>query len=125
MTTLQQIFLISGSLLGFLGVAAGAFGAHLLKSKLSIASFDIYEVAVRYQMYHALAMIALVGIMHVMPSTWLLISGIFWLLGIIVFSGSLYLFVFTEIRAWGAITPIGGVFLLIGWLCLFFGGITQ
>jgi uncharacterized membrane protein YgdD (TMEM256/DUF423 family) len=122
MTNWQHFFLITGALFGFLGVAAGAFGAHLLKSKLSIDSFDVFEVAVRYQMYHALALIGLVAILGFIPSTWLTIAGWLFIIGIFIFSGSLYAYVLSGIRTWGAVTPIGGLILLLGWLSLLLGG---
>lgn len=125
MTTLQQIFLIFGALFGFLGVAAGAFGAHLLKTRLPSDSLNIFEVAVRYQMYHALVLIALVALIGLFPSLWLTSAGWFFITGVVIFSGSLYALVFSGVRIWGAITPIGGLLLLIGWLALLLGGIIA
>lgn len=125
MTTLQHICLIAGSLFGFLAVALGAFGAHLLKSKLSTHSFEVFEVGVRYQMYHALALIGLTAIMSLLPSIWLTIAGWSFILGTIIFSGSLYVLVLSNVRSWGAITPIGGFCLLIGWLSLILGSILT
>lgn len=115
----QQIFVASGAFLGFLSVAAGAFGAHLLKHKLSLDDLNIFETAARYQMYHALALV-LVGIaLHFVQSKWLLGAGWLFLVGILIFSGSLYTLVFSGVRQWGMITPIGGFSFLAGWLCLF------
>lgn len=123
MTTLQHIFLSSSALFGFLGVAAGAFGAHLLKSRLPADSLNIFEVAVRYQMYHALVLLILVVLIGFFPSSWLTSAGWLFITGIVIFSGSLYALVFSGIRLWGAITPIGGILLLMGWLALLLGGI--
>jgi uncharacterized membrane protein YgdD (TMEM256/DUF423 family) len=125
MNTLQQIFLIFGALFGFLGVAAGAFGAHFLKSRLPVDSLNIFEVAVRYQMYHALVLITLVAFVGLFPSIWLTIAGWLFITGVVIFSGSLYALLFSGIRLWGAITPIGGLFLLMGWLALLLAGIIA
>lgn len=100
-----------GAVLGFLGVAAGAFGAHGLKGMLTADRLEIFETAVRYQMYHSLALVAS-GILGSSKAGWA------FLLGVVVFSGSLYLLVLTEKRWLGAITPIGGVLLLVGWVFL-------
>ncbi len=114
-------WIVIGALFGLLAVAAGAFGAHALKSKLSSDSLAIFETAARYQMFHALALV-LIGIMAksiaVPMLEW---SGLFFFSGIILFSGSLYLLVFTGVTAFGAVTPIGGLCFLIGWLLLAFG----
>lgn len=123
MTTLQQIFFAAGSLLGFIGVAAGAFGAHLLKSKISIESLNVFEVGVRYQMYHALALMGLAALLGFFPSTWLAVAGWLFIFGSVIFSGSLYILVFSGIRYWGAVTPIGGLCLLFGWLSLLLGAL--
>jgi uncharacterized membrane protein YgdD (TMEM256/DUF423 family) len=100
-----------GSLMALVGVAAGAFGAHGLKSHASAERMEIFEVAVRYQMYHAIALV-LAGILDAQQAGWCF-SG-----GILLFSGSLYLLVLTEQRWLGAVTPLGGVLFLLGWLLL-------
>jgi uncharacterized membrane protein YgdD (TMEM256/DUF423 family) len=100
-----------GSLMALVGVAAGAFGAHGLKSHASAERMEIFEVAVRYQMYHAIALV-LAGILDAQQAGWRF-SG-----GILLFSGSLYLLVLTEQRWLGAVTPLGGVLFLLGWLLL-------
>ena len=100
-----------GALIGLIGVAAGAFGAHGLKSTLSVERLETFEVAVRYQMYHAIALV-LAGMLRADRAAWC------FFLGIIIFSGSLYLLVLLEQRWLGAITPIGGVLLIGGWLLL-------
>ena len=123
MTKWQQIFLIGGALYGLLRVAAGAFGAHLLKSKISSELLNIFEVAVRYQMYHALALLGLGMLLNVVPSLWLTLAGGLFIGGTAIFSGSLYLLIFSGIRAWGAVTPIGGFLLILGWLSLLLGAI--
>lgn len=112
----QQIFFASGALLAFLSVAAGSFGAHLLKQRLLPDQLGIFETAVRYQMYHALALILVALSFQFISSNWVLGAGWLFLLGTILFSGSLYLILFTGIKAWGMVTPIGGTLFLLGWL---------
>ncbi len=101
-------------ILGFLGVALGAFGAHMLKSKLSEEMFAIYQVGVLYHLIHAIALFALAlygknSGMDIRPGAWLFV------IGIVVFSGSLYMLSFTGIRTLGAITPLGGLSFLLAW----------
>ena len=100
-----------GSLLGFLGVALGAFGAHAIQDRVEPRFFEIYKTASHYLMIHALALV-LFGLSR---------SGRFWpgwcfLFGIVIFCGSLFALVFTGIKALGAITPIGGLLFMAGWL---------
>lgn len=115
----SQDYIFWGSLFAFSGIAAGAFGAHGLKSVYSADVLVIYETAVRYQMYHALAL-TFVGCLRDVKSPYLLQwSGICWTTGIFVFSGSLYALVFTGIKRWGMITPLGGMLFLLGWFFLF------
>jgi len=107
------------SLFGGLGVALGAFGAHGLRGRLSPEMLAIFETGVRYQVYHALALIAVVVAIGRWPSSSLpAIAGWLFVAGIIVFSGSLYALALSGQRWWGAITPLGGVAFLGGWLCL-------
>ncbi|HEX7879746.1 MAG TPA: DUF423 domain-containing protein [Candidatus Eisenbacteria bacterium] len=106
-----------GALSGFTAVALGAFGAHALKSRLTPDMLAIFETGVRYQMYHALALLA-VGILANKPGTAAGRSGLAFALGTLVFSGSLYLLALTGQRWLGAITPIGGLLYLAGWLNL-------
>jgi uncharacterized membrane protein YgdD (TMEM256/DUF423 family) len=102
-----------GCFLALLAVAAGAFGAHGLKSHLSAARLETFETAVRYQMYHAIATI-LAGFLRAPVAGWCFV------LGIAIFSGSLYLLVLTDARWLGALTPVGGLLFLIGWTLLAF-----
>ena len=110
-----------GAILGALGVILGAFGAHGLKERLDAYSLDIFETAVRYQMYHVPALLA-VGLLDVVGRGGfaLNLAGWSFTLGILVFSGSLYLLsvLGSQYRWLGAITPIGGLFLIIGWVAL-------
>jgi len=107
-----------GAVNGYLGVAAGAFGAHFLKNRLSANDLTTFEVAARYQMYHALALLAVSTMAHARPSA--TVSGAGWcmFLGIILFSGSLYGLALGGWKWLGPITPIGGLSLLAGWLML-------
>ena len=122
---MERVFLIIGAILGFFAVAAGAFGAHALRGRLSAEMLDIFEVAVRYQMYHALALVALGWVTVRAPTPTLNLSG--WLMvgGTVVFSGTLYILALTGIRWLGAITPLGGLALMAGWACLTWGAWTA
>jgi uncharacterized membrane protein YgdD (TMEM256/DUF423 family) len=121
----QKLLLILGAFLGFVSVGAGAFGAHVLKQKLTADLAAIFEVGVRYQMYHALAMGLAAWVVGVVPNGWVWASGWMFFAGTVIFSGSLYILALTAVRAWGAVTPIGGVILLLGWLCLAIGVIIS
>jgi uncharacterized membrane protein YgdD (TMEM256/DUF423 family) len=115
---MDRFFFAAGSLMAFLAVALGAFGAHALKSKLSADMLDIFEVGVRYQMYHALGLIAVSWALSRWPESNLNAAGWAFIIGIVIFSGSLYVLSLTGIRWFGAITPIGGVAFLAGWAIL-------
>jgi uncharacterized membrane protein YgdD (TMEM256/DUF423 family) len=121
---MERILLAAGALLGFAAVAGGAFGAHALRGRLSAQMLEVFETAVRYQMYHALALVLTGVLLTRFFSTALSAAGWFFLAGVLIFSGSLYLMTFTGARWLGAITPIGGIAFLLGWLCLFWGSIT-
>ena len=111
--------LLAGSLLGFLSVAIGAFGAHALKPfLLETNRLSTYETAVQYQMYHGLALL-LTGILGIlMPKVDFSVVSLLFLLGILIFSGSLYLLCATGIKWLGAITPLGGTAFLTAWLLM-------
>jgi uncharacterized membrane protein YgdD (TMEM256/DUF423 family) len=117
---MNKFFLLSGSVLGLLGVAVGAFGAHALKAMLQAAGrAETFETAVRYMFYHAIALV-LVGILSKeFPGNTINWSGNAFLLGTLIFSGSLFLICFTGINVFGAVAPIGGTLLVIGWGLLF------
>jgi uncharacterized membrane protein YgdD (TMEM256/DUF423 family) len=122
---MERTFLVSGALLGALAVAAGAFGAHALKDRLSPDLASTYELAVRYQMYHALALLAVGVVLARFPGWAVQVAGWLFLAGTLIFSGTLYLLVLTGTRWLGAITPIGGTALLLGWLALAWGIIQR
>jgi uncharacterized membrane protein YgdD (TMEM256/DUF423 family) len=114
----SKMFLILGIILGFLGVAFGAFGAHALKQRISPDYLAIFEVGVRYQMYHALLLIAIAFIYAYFPGNLAYASGLLTFAGTLIFSGSLYILTLSGVTMWGAITPIGGLLLLGGWFML-------
>ena len=119
------LWIIIGSALAALAVAIGAFGAHGLKSRVSADDLIIFETGVRYQMYHSLALI-LLGLIGVnFQSNVVQLPAILFLVGIIIFSGTLYLIPLTGLRWLGAITPIGGTALILGWIVLIFNLIRS
>ncbi|MDH3589880.1 MAG: DUF423 domain-containing protein [Gammaproteobacteria bacterium] len=107
-----------GALTGATGVALGAFGAHALKNRITADLLTVFEIGVRYQMYHALALLAVGWAATRWPGSWINASGWLFLVGVVVFSGSLYLMTLTGARWLGAITPIGGLCLILGWITL-------
>lgn len=113
-----RLFFMLGAVSGALGVAAGAFGAHALRDKVEPRLLEIFETAARYEMYHALALLAVGLLASRWPSGLLNSAGWLFVAGTLFFSGSLYAMTFTGIRALGAITPIGGVCFIAGWICL-------
>jgi uncharacterized membrane protein YgdD (TMEM256/DUF423 family) len=123
---MDRLFLSIGAVSALLAVAAGAFGAHALKARLDADLLDVFETGARYQMYHALALLA-VGLVitrfsaNAGAQTWLVAAGWLFLAGTVLFSGSLYVLALSGVRWLGAITPLGGVAWLIGWGALAFG----
>jgi uncharacterized membrane protein YgdD (TMEM256/DUF423 family) len=116
--TSQRLFFTLGTLSAFVAVAAGAFGAHALKTRLAPDLLAVFEVAVRYQMYHALALIVCAWAADRWPGTLPTSAGWLFVAGTLIFSGSLYALSLTGVRWLGALTPLGGVAFLAGWLCL-------
>jgi len=116
----QKLTLILGSVFGGLGVALGAFGAHALKPMLLANNkLETFELAVRYQFYHAFALLIIGLTMNSFPTDiYLQRASLFMTLGIILFSGSLYALAFNAGKAVAFVTPIGGVFFLLGWLMM-------
>lgn len=115
---MSRFWLTTAAISGFLCVALGAFGAHALKNVLDSTGREIYEKAVQYQMFHTAALL-LVGVLqnsHPQGS----LAGPAWsfLLGLVLFSGSLYALALTGVKAWGAVTPFGGLAFLLGWAWL-------
>jgi uncharacterized membrane protein YgdD (TMEM256/DUF423 family) len=116
---MDLIFFLLASLLGGLGVALGAFGAHAMRGRIAENLLANFETGVRYHFYHALALVAVAVAIQRWPNSNLpVIAGWLFVVGVVIFSGSLYVMAFTGLRWLGAITPIGGVALIAGWLCL-------
>jgi uncharacterized membrane protein YgdD (TMEM256/DUF423 family) len=120
-------FLRTAAVLGVLAVTLGAFGAHGLKKIVPPETLGTFETGVRYQFYHTLALLAIAILFEKFPLRSIRYAGICFITGIVLFSGSLYLLTLLQatntvgLRGIGAITPIGGVFFIAGWVCLFLG----
>jgi uncharacterized membrane protein YgdD (TMEM256/DUF423 family) len=117
---MQRTFLAIAALFGLLAVAAGAFGAHALEARLTPERLAIFETAARYQMYHALALLAVAIVAALRPESSSLLNAAGWsyVAGTLVFCGTLYLLALGAPRWLGAITPIGGLAFLAGWALL-------
>ena len=117
---LTRIFIAAAALFGGLSVAGGAFASHALKNQLSDRALGIFETGARYQMYHALALLLVALLLNRAEEfqTFFAVAGWAFIVGTIVFSGSLYALSLTDIKWLGAITPLGGVALIVGWGCL-------
>jgi len=118
-------WLFVGSLLAGSGVAVGAFGAHGLRSALSVEMLEVYETGVRYQMYHGLALLALAWAANRSDSRWFRAAGWLFVSGTLIFSGTLYALAISGIGWLGAITPLGGLCLISGWVCLAVGSARR
>lgn len=118
---MERLLYIGAATAGFLGVALGAFAAHGLKATLAPDMLTVFETGVRHQMYHAFALFAAAWGFARWRSRLFITAGWLFLGGIVVFSGSLYLLALTDTRWLGAITPLGGLAFLAGWLCLALG----
>lgn len=111
-------FYLLGALSAGLGVALGAFGAHALRARLSSERLATFETGVRYQLYHAFGLLLIAAAASAWPdSLWLTIAGWAFTAGTLLFSGSLYLLALSGQRRWGAITPLGGLAFIAGWIC--------
>ncbi len=116
---MHKLFLIISAIFGMLAVMLGAFGAHALKDKFqSEGTLDTFQTAVQYQFYHTLALLGIALFLMKYQSQWLTYAGYSMTFGILIFSGSLYLLCFTGIKWLGAITPIGGLLFILGWVFL-------
>lgn len=118
---MDRSFFFLGSISAFLAVAAGAFGAHALKTRLEPDLFNVFEVGARYHMYHALALLAVAWAATRWPGPAVSVSGWLFVIGTVLFSGSLYALSLTGVRWLGAVTPFGGLAFLAGWACLAWG----
>jgi uncharacterized membrane protein YgdD (TMEM256/DUF423 family) len=121
---MDKILITAGAISAFIAVAAGALGAHALRAQISADMLQVFQTGVTYQMYHALALVA-VGILLARFSSdgsmWLTAAGWLFVAGSVLFSGSLYALALSGATVLGAITPVGGVAFLIGWLALAIG----
>jgi uncharacterized membrane protein YgdD (TMEM256/DUF423 family) len=115
---MDRFFFVAGAAMAFLAVALGAFGAHALKDRLTPDMLAIFEVGVRYHMYHALGLMAVGWAASRWPESNINAAGWSFIAGIVVFSGSLYFLTLTGARWLGAITPLGGLAFLAGWAIL-------
>lgn len=120
---MSRLFLIMGAVNGGLSVACGAFAAHGLSGRLSAPALANFETAARYQMYHALALVAVAVLLTRDSSPAVARAGWSFVMGIVLFSGSLYMLSLTGQRWLGAVTPLGGVAFLAGWALLLFAGV--
>jgi len=121
---MDKTFVVLGALSGFVSVAAGAFGAHALKARLGPDQLAVFETGARYQMFHALAMLAAAWAVGRFPGGAATAAGWLFLGGTVLFSGSLYALALTGVRVLGAVTPIGGVAFLAGWAALAWAAAT-
>jgi uncharacterized membrane protein YgdD (TMEM256/DUF423 family) len=121
---MNKTYLITAALLGALSVVLGAFGAHGLKGRMNTETFEIFETAIKYQFYHVFALLAAGILSQYMPGSFLSWSGRCFIAGIVLFCGSLYLLTYFKMAGaehmnWlGAITPVGGLFFISGWILL-------
>jgi uncharacterized membrane protein YgdD (TMEM256/DUF423 family) len=118
---MTRIFCILGALSAFIGVAAGAFGAHVLESRLDLEMQSVFETGVHYQLVHALALVMTAWVQTKWPSSSVTVGGWFFVIGTVLFSGSLYALSMSGFSWLGAITPFGGFAFLAGWACVAWG----
>tara|TARA_A100001015_G_scaffold114968_1_gene127667 strand:+ start:172 stop:540 length:369 start_codon:yes stop_codon:yes gene_type:complete len=114
----MKLYLIAGSLFAALAILFGAFGSHALKEKLSVEELEIYDIATRYLMFHALGIFGMGILGYQVPSQILIIPFSLMAFGILIFSGSLYLISLIGYKKPGMVTPIGGLALIISWIML-------
>lgn len=123
---MRNAWLTVAGVLGGLGVALGAFGAHGLKGRLSPELLAVFEVGVRYHMYHAIAILIVALMLRLSPANRCLSRACgLWTIGIVIFSGSLYALALTDVRRFGAITPLGGIAFIAGWGCVAYSGVKR
>ena len=118
---MMRLWMAVGAIFGLLSVVAGALAVHSLRGVLEAGALDTFGTAARFQMYHALALLATGLLADRGGSRLITMAGGFFTAGIVLFSGSLYILAFTGIGAFGAVAPVGGVSLIAGWTALVFG----
>ncbi|WP_164667534.1 DUF423 domain-containing protein [Virgibacillus doumboii] len=119
----MKLFIILGAINGFLAVALGAFGAHGLEGKLSEKALNTWDKAVNYQMFHTMALLVTGLLMVKIQTSGMAWAGWMFFIGILLFSGSLYIYSTTGLKTFAMITPLGGVAFLIGWVLLGYAAI--
>jgi uncharacterized membrane protein YgdD (TMEM256/DUF423 family) len=122
---LDRLLYICAGITGFVGVALGAFAAHGLKARLDPDMLAVFDTAVRYHMYHVFAIVAAAWAWARWQRRAFAVAGWLFAAGIVIFSGSLYLLALSGVRWLGAVTPLGGVTFLAGWLCLGLGALRA
>lgn len=115
---MDRVFLGLGAVSAALAVGLGAFAAHGLKARVSPEALQVFETGARYHMYHALGLVAVAWAVARWPGSWGSAAGWLFVVGTVLFSGSLYLLAVTGVRAFGAVTPVGGLAFILGWLAL-------
>jgi uncharacterized membrane protein YgdD (TMEM256/DUF423 family) len=115
---MDRLFVTLGAASGFVAVAAGAFGAHALRARIGPDLLVVFETGARYQMYHALALVAVAWVAARWPGPLPQWAGWLFVAGTVLFSGSLYALALSGVRWLGAVTPLGGAAFLAGWICL-------
>ena len=121
----MQLWIVLGAIYGLLGVVAGALGAHALSAYLGADALGTFETAVRFQMYHALALLATGLLSDRWKSRLIDLAGALFTTGVLLFCGSLYILAFTGVGLLGAVAPIGGAILIAGWTALIIGAIRH
>ncbi len=122
---MDRVFFGIGALLAGLGVMAGAFGSHALRARLAPDMLAVFEIAVRYQLIHALGLMAVAWASTRWPGAAVNAAGWLFIAGIVLFSGSLYLLTLTGTRGLGIVTPIGGVLMMAGWASLAWAALAS
>ncbi len=123
--SMMQLWIVLGAIFGLLSVVAGALGAHALSAYLEADALETFETAVRFQMYHALALLATGILTDRWKSGLVSLAGAFFATGVVLFSGSLYILALTGIGVLGAVAPVGGATLIAGWTTLIIGAIRH
>jgi len=121
----SRVLIMAGGILGLLGVVAGAMGVHALRDVLDAKALNTFETGVRFQMYHALALLAVGSLAGRWKTGFVKLSGVLFTAGVVLFSGSLYILAITGIGVFGAIAPLGGLSLMAAWTSLIIGAIRQ
>tara|TARA_B100000809_G_scaffold67553_1_gene64562 strand:+ start:593 stop:982 length:390 start_codon:yes stop_codon:yes gene_type:complete len=125
MMSTSRVLIMAGGILGLLGVVAGAMGVHALRDVLDAKALNTFETGVRFQIYHALALLAVGSLAGRWKTGFVKLSGVLFTAGVVLFSGSLYILAITGIGVFGAIAPLGGLSLMAAWTSLIVGAIRQ